>query len=83
MGSEKVKRLGGPKYIKSRARDRKLKEWVEWVFWRIGFITFLIYFYFLYPFIIYPSKRYWLGLPHYIPVLDEIINVVTTLISDL
>lgn len=83
MGSEKVKRLGGPKYIKSRARDRKFKEWVEWGFWRMGFITILVYLYFLYPFIIYPSKRHWLGLPYYIPVLDEIIKLISSVISDL
>jgi len=33
--SEKVKRLGGPKKIKSRARDRKMKEWLIWVFWKL------------------------------------------------
>lgn len=38
-GSEKVKRLGGPKYIKSRARDRKLMEWVWWVYWRLAFVA--------------------------------------------
>lgn len=29
-GSDKVKRLGGPKKIRSRMRDRKLKEWITW-----------------------------------------------------
>jgi len=29
-GSEKVKRIAGPKKIKSKARDRKLKEWLVW-----------------------------------------------------
>ena len=29
-GSDKVKRIGGPKKIKSRMRDRKLKEWIVW-----------------------------------------------------
>ena len=40
-GSDKVKRLGGPKYIKSKARDRKLKEWFWWIYWRLGFISFI------------------------------------------
>ena len=31
-GSDKVKRLGGPKKVKSRARDRKLMEWVSYFF---------------------------------------------------
>jgi class 3 adenylate cyclase len=34
-GSEKVKRVGGPSKIKSRARDRKIKEWVWWAAWRL------------------------------------------------
>ena len=29
-GGDKVKRIGGPKKIKSRMRDRKLKEWIVW-----------------------------------------------------
>ena len=32
--SEKAKRLGGPKYIKMRARDRKLKDWALWFYKR-------------------------------------------------
>ena len=42
-GSEKVKRVGGPKYIRSRARDRKLKEWFWWVSYRLAFILSLIH----------------------------------------
>ena len=36
--SEKVKRVGGPKKIKSRARDRKLIEWLWWLSVRLCFI---------------------------------------------
>lgn len=36
--SEKVKRIGGPKKIKSRARDRKLIEWLWWLSVRLCFI---------------------------------------------
>jgi len=45
-GSDKVKRLGGPKYIKVRARDRKLKEWVRWVGYRLYVIGLLLGLYF-------------------------------------
>ena len=38
-GSEKVKRLGGPKYIKLRARDRKIKDWVLWVWRRVAVLA--------------------------------------------
>ena len=40
--SEKVKRLGGPKKVRSRARDRKILEWVWWLIPRILIIE-LIY----------------------------------------
>ena len=30
-GSDKVKRLGGPKKIRKRARDRAIKDWIWWV----------------------------------------------------
>ncbi len=41
--TEKAKRLGGPKKIKSRARDRKLKEWFFYLLPRI-FLLEIIYF---------------------------------------
>lgn len=40
-GSEKVKRLGGPKKIKSRLRDKKLKEIFWWITNRIAILSFL------------------------------------------
>ena len=40
-GNDKVKRLGGPKYIKKRARDRKLVEWLLWAYYRLVLITAL------------------------------------------
>lgn len=36
--SEKAKRLGGPKYIKMKARDRKLKDWAFWFYKKIEII---------------------------------------------
>ena len=56
-GSEKVKRIGGPKKIKSRARDRKIKEWLIWFYWRLGIIsTFYLSYYFL-PFVFSSTGR--------------------------
>ena len=43
--TEKVKRLGGPKYIRSRARDRKLKEWFFWFLWRAGLLALVFWLY--------------------------------------
>ena len=42
QGTDKVKRLGGPKKVKSRARDRKILEWIMWVLPRWALIN-LIY----------------------------------------
>ena len=41
-GNDKVKRLGGPKRVRSRARDRKIMEWVWWVLPRWALVN-LIY----------------------------------------
>ena len=41
--SEKVKRLGGPKRVKSRARDRRLLEWVVWLNWRLSILIIIAF----------------------------------------
>ena len=69
-GSDKVKRLGGPKYIKSRIRDRKLKEWFWYFYWRLGFLAILFWGYVLIPMLFSPTGRYLLGLPYSMPWLD-------------
>lgn len=46
-GSDKVKRLGGPRYVRSKARDRKIMEWVWWLAYRLGFIAVLVWIYVL------------------------------------
>lgn len=58
--SDKVKRLGGPKYIKKRARDRKLWDWMQWLFWRVGIASAIGWIYVLYPFILSDTGRYYL-----------------------
>lgn len=39
----KVKRLGGPKRVKSRLRDKKFMEWVTWLNWRITIAIFMVF----------------------------------------
>ena len=56
-GSEKVKRLGGPKKIKSKARDRKIKEWLVWLFYRLTIINLLYLSYEFMPFIFSKTGR--------------------------
>ena len=41
-GTDKVKRLGGPKKVKSRARDRKILEWIGWILPPLSLIS-LVY----------------------------------------
>jgi len=51
--SEKVKRLGGPKKVKSRARDRKLKEWVWWVLPRWALLNLIYIISLMWPWLMY------------------------------
>lgn len=51
LGGGKVKRLGGPKKVKSKARDRKIKEWLIWLFYRLSVLNLLYLFYEFLPFI--------------------------------
>lgn len=41
QGSEKVKRLGGPKKIAKRVRDRKILDWLAWLFKWLSVINFI------------------------------------------
>ena len=75
-GSEKVKRLGGPKKIRQRARDRKILDWAKWVYWRAGTLMIGYWMYKLFPIIIDPEKRRVIGLPYYMPTLDYIVSAV-------
>ena len=58
--SEKVKRLGGPKKIRSHARDRKLKEWVWWILPRWALINAIYIMYVIGPWVCrnWPPARF-------------------------
>ncbi|MEC8306724.1 MAG: hypothetical protein VXZ72_02565 [Chlamydiota bacterium] len=43
--SEKATRLGGPKYIRLRARDRQIKDWLIWIYNKLVIICVPIAFY--------------------------------------
>ena len=76
--SDKVKRLGGPKYIKSRARDRKVKEWIYWFFWKFAFLVGLYWVYLIgYVFIHKPSRTLF-GLYGY-EWIDRIVKMIQRL----
>ena len=82
-GSEKVKRLGGPKYIKSRARDRKLKEWFWWFYYRLAFISFIYILVIMWPFLTNPSARsLWFGISEWWYLPFDIIQGIIDLVKD-
>lgn len=82
-GSEKVKRLGGPKYIKSRARDRKFKEWFWWFYYRLAFISFIYILVIMWPFLTNPSARsLWFGISEWWYLPFDIIQGIFNLVKD-
>ena len=60
--SDKVKRIGGPKRIKSRMRDKRLREWLWWFTTRTALMIVLWLVSILAPIIIDPHKRLMSGL---------------------
>ena len=82
-GSEKVKRLGGPKKIRKRARDRAIMDWVEWAFWRLGILATLFWIYILIPVVISPTARTLIGLPYTMPWLDKLVTIIKRILESL
>lgn len=75
LGSDKVKKVGGPNQIKQKLKDMKNKELLVYILNKIMTVLFFIYFYYSLVFLSNKGARdLFLGLPSYIPVLDEIIN---------
>lgn len=75
-GSEKVKRLGGPKKIKSRARDKKVMEWVSFFFWRLGALAILFWLWIFFQLSLSPVTRPLLGLDYHMPRYEAFIESV-------
>jgi len=78
-GSDKVKRLGGPKYVRSRARDRKIMEWFYWILYRLGIIAVIFWLYVLHGLWSTRLGRDLLGMPYMAWVEDLnafIVNLV-------
>jgi len=62
QGNDKVKRLGGPKKVKSHLRNMKFIELFDYFLWRVFFISVFIYIYAFYAIISKPLMRDFLGL---------------------
>ena len=79
--SEKVKRIGGANKIKSRARDRKIKEWFWWFYYRLGILSFVYLICIWWPFITQEQTRKLLGINEYFYWVDYINIVVEFVIK--
>jgi hypothetical protein len=73
--SDKVKRIGGVKKIRSKARDRKIGEWLSWLYRWVGFSAIVFWIYFFITILFTPNQRWILGLEKEILFLDQIKEV--------
>jgi class 3 adenylate cyclase len=76
-GSEKVKRIAGPKKIKSKARDRKLKEWIVWFVVRYCWIMTFYVISVSVPVLIDPYARRMNGVDDLFFWIDYIVEFIT------
>jgi class 3 adenylate cyclase len=77
--SEKVKRLAGPKKIRSRLRDRALREWLWWFTKNLALIILAWWISILAPIIIDPHARLMNGLTWLDPIIYIIIEILPEL----
>lgn len=82
-GSDKVKRLGGPKKIKSRMRDKELKEWLWFLLSRTALILVLYELTILGPIVINPTLRKLNNLDAWFWWLDDLMTFIDFLVGAL
>ena len=80
--SDKVKRIGGPKRIKSRMRDKRLREWLWWFTTRTALMIVLWLVSILAPIIIDPHKRLMSGLTWF-QWIDPLVITCQTIMDSL
>jgi class 3 adenylate cyclase len=74
--SEKARRLGGAKKIKTRLKHKKLKELILWFFWRLSIILWILLIIYLWPFLSSEhKKRYW-NLDYELLIIFEYIDYI-------
>ena len=76
-GSDKVKRIAGPKKIKSKARDRKLKEWLVWFAVRYCMIMTFYVISVSVPVLIDPHSRRMNGVDDLFFCIDYVVEFIT------
>lgn len=87
QGSEKVKRLGGPKRVKSRLRHMRALELTKWIMYRLAALSALIIMAHLLKWIARPSARRLWGLDHapwtWVDPIRELIHTVIQVLTSL
>ena len=78
--TDKVKKIAGPNKIKSRLRDRKIKEWFWWTYYRLGIVSFIYLICIFWPFITNKSTRELFKIDKYFFWLDYI-NIVVEFVK--
>ena len=79
--SEKAKKTAGPSKIKSRARDRKFKEWLSWALYRFAFGMLLWFCFVAVPILSNKHSRLMMGLDDYFFWLDYLMLWITRLMG--
>lgn len=72
-GSDKVKKVAGPSKIKSRIRDRKLREWVWWFATRLAIFNTCYLLWLAHPVLISKRARQLSGIDEYFYWIDYIV----------
>lgn len=80
-GSDKVKKVAGPSKVKSRMRDRKMREWLWWFFIRASIFNLLYVLYLLYPVLTSRHARLMSGLDDYFYWVDYFMIYVMILLN--
>ncbi len=74
--SEKAKKVAGPKKIKSRMRDKKLKEWLVWASTRLAIGTVAWFIAITYHVLINKHARLMSGIDDYLWWIDDLIILI-------
>jgi len=80
-GNDKVKKIAGPKKIKSRLRDKQLREWVWFFITKLALFNICYFTWMAWPVIISKHARLMSGLDLY--WLDYIITFIMIFVGEL
>ena len=78
-GNDKAKRLGGPKYIKKRLRDKKIKDWFATIMYICGPFAILLFAFVIYEISLSTTLQTLFGL-HFLSVLTPFMESIKSLV---